>query len=71
MKKETIILDNLNCPNCAADLERAFRSIVGVQSAKVTFATGTLELEYDEAQVTDEKIETTAKSFGVAIASRM
>lgn len=71
MKKETIVLDNLNCPNCAADLERAFRNLAGVKSAEVTFATGTLELEYDEAQVTEEKIEKTAESFGVAIAARM
>lgn len=71
MKKETVVLDNLNCPNCAADLERAFRKMPGVKDANVTFATGTLELEYDESKVNDEKIKTTAEGFGVSVASKM
>lgn len=71
MKRETMLLDNLNCPSCAADLERALRKLPGVQKADIAFATGTLELEYDEAQVTEEKIQQTVESFDVRLASKM
>lgn len=71
MKKETIVLDNLNCPSCAAQLEQAFKNLAGVKSASVTFATGTLDLEYDEGRLTADQIHKTAESFGVTIASRL
>ncbi len=31
MKKETIMLSNLNCPSCAADLQKALATLEGVQ----------------------------------------
>lgn len=71
MKKETVMLSNLNCPSCAADLQKALATLEGVQRAEVAFASGTLELEYDEGAVRPEDIERTVARFGVAVAARM
>lgn len=71
MKKEMIMLTNLTCPSCAANVEKAFKKMPGVKSASVAFGTGTLTLEYDEGRVNDENIERTVESFGLGIASRI
>lgn len=71
MKKETVLLANLNCPSCAADLQKAVAKIDGVKRAEVAFGAGTLDVEYDESLVKPADIERTVKSFGAAIAARM
>lgn len=71
MKKETVLLANLNCPSCAADLQKALRNMNGVKRAEVAFATGSLELEYDEGVVHAGDIERTVESFGVSVAARL
>lgn len=71
MKKETVLLSNLNCPACAADLQKALAKLEGVKKAEVAFASGSLELEYDDNVVKPADIERTVKSFGAAIAARM
>lgn len=71
VKKEMIMLNNLSCPTCASDLEKAFKKMDGIKDASVTFATGTLNVEYDESKVNSKQIERTIKNFGVGVASRM
>ncbi|MFS8583055.1 MAG: cation transporter, partial [Limnochordales bacterium] len=69
MRKETILLANLNCPSCAADLQKAVAGLKGVRKAEVAFASGTLALEYDAAVVSPEEIERTVARFGAAVAA--
>lgn len=71
MKKETLVLSNLNCPTCAAELQRAVARLNGVKRAEVAFGSGTLELEYDEGVVKAGDIERTVRSFGAAVAGRI
>ncbi|REJ32931.1 MAG: hypothetical protein DIU83_07515 [Bacillota bacterium] len=71
VRKETILLANLNCPSCAADLQKAVAGLKGVRKAEVAFASGTLALEYDAAVVSPEEIERTVARFGAAVAARM
>lgn len=71
MRKETVLLSNLNCPSCAADLEKALKKTDGVKHATVMFATGMLELEYDDSIVKPTQIDRTVESFGVTVASRI
>lgn len=71
MKKETLVLSNLNCPTCAADLQRAVAKLDGVKRAEVAFGSGTLELEYDESVVKADEIQRTVESFGAVVAARM
>lgn len=71
MKKETVLLANLNCPSCAADLQKALAKLDGVKRAYVAFGTGSVELEYDDNVVKSGDIERTIESFGVTVAARM
>ncbi len=46
--KKTFSLDNLDCANCAAKMEKAISKIDGVQSATVSFFAQKLVLEADD-----------------------
>ncbi|HEY8418294.1 MAG TPA: heavy-metal-associated domain-containing protein, partial [Limnochordales bacterium] len=64
MRKETMLLTNLNCPSCAAQLQQALTRTNGVRRAEVAFATGTVDLGYDERVVTPVDIERLGARFG-------
>jgi len=69
MKRQMFLFRNLTCPTCAAKLEASVRKIQGVRSATVSFATGSLTVEYDEAVVTPEQITQVARTLDLAVAS--
>lgn len=71
VKKEALMLANLNCPSCAAGLQRALAGLPGVRRAEVAFASGILELEYDESAVGSGEVERVLSGFGVSIAARL
>ena len=50
MRKE-YILENLDCPNCAAKIERTVAALDGVQACTVSFLTTKLVLEAEEADI--------------------
>ncbi len=47
--KKTFKIEDLDCPNCAAKLEKAISGIDGVQKASVSFIAGKMIVEADEA----------------------
>lgn len=69
MKRQMIMLENLNCPTCAAKLERAAQKLPGMKSAKVSFGSGTLKVEYDESVLQEAAIRETIKQQGVVVAT--
>lgn len=42
------IILNLDCANCAAELERAIRKVNGIENVSISFMMQKMELEYDE-----------------------
>lgn len=48
--KKTFTLQDLDCANCAAKIESSIQQIEGVISATVSFMTGKLVLEAEEAR---------------------
>ena len=48
--KKTFRLQELDCANCAAKMERRIRKIEGVEDATVSFMTQKLTLEADEGR---------------------
>lgn len=50
--KKVFRLENLDCANCAAKMERGIQKISGVQSASVSFMTQKLTIE-----ATDDNFE--------------
>lgn len=61
--KRVYKLEDLDCANCAAKMERAINKIDGVQSATVSFMAQRLSVEADEARFEEimDKIERTCK----------
>lgn len=60
--KKTFQMENLDCANCAAKMEKAILKIDGVQSATVSFFAQKLVLEAE-----DEKWESVIKAACEAI----
>ena len=60
--KKTFALEELDCANCAAKLERAVAKIEGVRSVTVSFLTQKLTLEADDGQF-DEIFEQVVKTL--------
>ena len=48
--KKVFKLEDLDCANCAAKMERAINKIDGVQAASVSFMAQRLSVEADEAR---------------------
>lgn len=49
--KKTFKIEELDCPNCAAKLEKAISGIEGVRKASVSFIAGKMIIEADEADL--------------------
>lgn len=69
MKRQMIMLENLNCPSCAAKLEHAAKKLPGMKAAKVAFGTGSLTIEFDESVLTEGVIRETIKQHGLGVAT--
>lgn len=61
---KSVDIDGLNCPNCAAKVERAVVALPGVRDADVRFETGTARLEYDPGTVSLARIAYTVENTG-------
>jgi len=46
--QKILTVNGIDCPNCAAKLEKNINKIKGVNSAIVSFATGKLALDADD-----------------------
>ena len=57
--RKSFKLQDLDCANCAAKMERAISKIEGVQSASVSFLMQRLAVEADEARFEEimERVE--------------
>lgn len=58
--KKTFLLAGLDCPNCAAEIERGVRKIDGVIDASVSFITTKMTIEAADAQM-DEVVKKAKK----------
>ncbi len=56
--------DELNCPSCVPKIEKALGRIEGVTQAKVHFATGRIEVEYDAEQVKTDHLVAAVRDVG-------
>lgn len=60
--KKIIKLENLDCANCAAKMEKAIQGIPGVQDAKISFMAQRLILETEEGADTDGILKAIVKA---------
>ena len=54
--KATFLITGLHCPPCTATVEKSVKSIKGVKSVKVDWATKNARIEYDEKEVAAQQI---------------
>ena len=54
----------LSCPSCIAKIEKALTVLPGVESAKVHFNTGRIEVEHDPDGVAEEELVRAVKNAG-------
>lgn len=62
--KKAFKLEDLDCANCAAKMERSIAKIDGVQSVNVSFLAQKMTIEADEAQfeeIMDKVVKTCKK----------
>lgn len=67
MTKEMYLLSNLNCPSCAAQLEKAAKALPGMKNARVVFGAGGMNVEYDAGILNQDKIRALCQTMGVEI----
>ena len=70
--KKTFRLENLDCANCAAKIERAVQKVAGVNSANVNFMTAKMNLELvdENSDFVIEEIKKTVKKIEPAVIIR-
>ena len=54
----------LTCPSCIAKIEKALLSVNGVQTAKVYFNTGRIEVQHNAEKVGGEELEKAIRAIG-------
>ncbi len=64
MTKETFPILGMTCASCAGKVEKALSETAGVKSAVVNFAAEKATVEFDETQITLDKIVEIVKSTG-------
>lgn len=66
MKSATIQLETLTCPSCMLKIEGALKTLEGIHkdSAKVSFNTSKVKLDFDEDKISIEDIEGAINKVG-------
>ena len=69
MKKATIQLETLTCPSCAQKIEKAVKSLNGVdkESVNVMFMSSKVKLVFDDEKLSVEAIEKAITSLGYEV----
>lgn len=57
------VLD-FDCPSCASTVERALSNVDGVEAVEVHYATGRVEIEYDDGVADPDAFERTIENQG-------
>ncbi len=64
MKREQFIIEGMHCASCSALINGKLGHTSGIKKANVNFAAGKAYVEYDEKQISTEKIQKIVESLG-------
>ncbi len=66
MQKATLQLETLTCPSCSLKIDKALKSLIGVEkeSVNVMFNSSRVKLNFDQTKVTITEIENAIKKLG-------
>lgn len=65
--KKTIQMEELVCPMCAQKIETALQKAEGVSSATVLYNASKAKVEFDETQISLEKLKEIITSLGYVV----
>ncbi|MBS7636816.1 heavy-metal-associated domain-containing protein [Candidatus Bathyarchaeota archaeon] len=57
----------MDCPECAAPIEKKLRSIKGVKDVKVNFIAERATVTYDEKETKPEEVEKAIRNLGYRV----
>lgn len=64
MKKGTIAVSGMTCNHCEQRIMVSLKEIKGIKNVKASFATGLVDIYYDEKKVTDNDLKTKMAELG-------
>lgn len=67
MKKAEFQLESLTCPSCVKKIESMLSKTEGVASAKVLFNSSKVKTEFDESQISADKLEEKIVGLGYPV----
>lgn len=56
--------DELSCPSCVVKIEKSLQALPGVESAKVRFSAGRIEVRHDPEQADTEQLVAAVRRVG-------
>lgn len=63
-------VEGLDCPNCAARLEKMLNEAEGITSAKINFLTEKITVQTDlSAEIADERVASAVRAFGKGVSA--
>lgn len=69
MKSVTLKVKGMSCGHCVNSIEGALNNIKGVDQVKVNLGSGTVDVTFNEKEITQETIEKTIEEQGYDVAS--
>lgn len=69
MTHRTFKVPDMSCGHCKAAVEGELNKLTGVERADADVEKGTVEVSYDEARVTTEKLEGAIEEAGYTVAA--
>jgi copper chaperone CopZ len=64
IKKITLKIQGMECPNCAMNLERMEDTLKGIRKAEASYHKAQMVVEYDETEATEEQIRAEVRRLG-------
>jgi copper chaperone len=69
MTDKTFNVEGMSCAHCKAAVEDELNALCGVEISNANFERGTVEVRYDESQVTTGDIKNAVKEAGYMLAA--
>ncbi len=69
MTDKTFNVPDMSCGHCKAAVEGELNKLAGVESSNADFEKGTVEVTYDENQVSTEQLEGAIEEAGYTVAA--
>ncbi len=68
MAKQVFRVLDMHCTNCVMTIEGLEDDLPGVKSVRASYQKGTVEVEYDEKRVTEQRIRDAIGELGYTVA---